>query len=206
MASKAQTIAQLQELIDSGNFGRTSCASTSSCLDVDLVEGRESSEESDEGSGEQQKTPEKAFSRILRMVSHRERCSYDIRVKLLQEGYPEGAAETALERAVSLRIVDDVRFAESFIVSSLHAGKGRRGIACDLVQKGIQSQDVERLMFEHSSDFASDYERAMKLLDTHPPRSKNVRDGAYRKLIAKGYSSEIASFAARTYEERLRNA
>ena len=41
-------------------------------------------------------------------------------------------------------------------------------------------------------------ERARSYLLAHPVRSKNQRDGAFRKLVARGYSVSVASAAARS--------
>ena len=51
-------------------------------------------------------------------------------------------------------------------------------------------------------DDAGELARALAVLDRRPPRAKNLRDAAYRRLVQKGYGSSVASSAARRWCER----
>ena len=42
-------------------------------------------------------------------------------------------------------------------------------------------------------DDAGELARALAVLDRRPPRAKNLRDAAYRRLVQKGYGSSVAS-------------
>ena len=47
-------------------------------------------------------------------------------------------------------------------------------------------------------------ERALALLRRRPPRAKQVREAAFRKLAARGFDTDVAASAARLwYEETL---
>ncbi|MRZ30570.1 regulatory protein RecX, partial [Paeniclostridium sordellii] len=41
----------------------------------------------------------------------------------------------------------------------------------------------------------------LALLDRKPPRAKNKRDAAYRRLAQKGFGASVASTAARIWSE-----
>ena len=57
----------------------------------------------------------------------REQSSSALRSRLVREGFPEGAACAAVERAVACGLVDDRRYADVLVRSRLAQGRGRRG-------------------------------------------------------------------------------
>ena len=87
--------------------------------------------------------------------------------------------------------------------TQLAQGKGRRGVERALEQLDIDSPSEEawQLAYEQFGD--DELERAMALLHRKPPRSKNLREGAYRKLVQKGYNADVAASAARRWSESL---
>ena len=81
----------------------------------------------------------------------------------------------------------------------LGQGRGRRGIAAELESLGIDADGVEALAA--ADDDAGEVDRALALLDRKPPRAKNRRDAAYRRLAQKGFSASVSSTAARLWCE-----
>ena len=118
---------------------------------------------------------EKAFSRISRLVASRERCACELEKRLVQDGFSERDAQSAIARAVSCGMVDDLRYADILVRSRVSQGRGRAGIEEELNRCGI--------------DF----------LCRKPPRSKNAYAAACRKLAARGYSPDVVFAAARRY-------
>ncbi|WP_417295602.1 regulatory protein RecX [Ellagibacter isourolithinifaciens] len=145
----------------------------------------------------------KAFKKILKLASIRERASKKLHERLIKDGFSEQAVSNALRRAIDAHIVDDERYAEAFMRTQLAQGKGRRGVERALEQLDIDSPSEEawQLVYEQFGD--DELERAMALLHRKPPRSKNLREGAYRKLVQKGYSADVAASAARRWSESL---
>lgn len=143
----------------------------------------------------------KAFKKILKLASIREQASKKLFERLLKDGFSEEAVSNAMERAIEVHIVDDSRYAEAYMRTQLTQGKGRRGIERALEQLDIASPSEEtwELAYERYGD--DELERAISFLNRKPPHSKNLRDGAYRKLVQKGYSSDVASTAARRWYE-----
>ena len=143
----------------------------------------------------------KAFKKILKLASIREQASKKLYERLIKDGFSEQAASSALGRAIEAHIVDDKRYAEAYLRTQLAQGKGRRGIERALEQLDIDSPSEEawQLAYEQFGD--DELKRAIALLDRKPPRSKNLREGAYRKLIQKGYSGDVAASAARRWSE-----
>ena len=142
-----------------------------------------------------------AFERIVRLVSHRDRSSEELRRRLVDSGFSTEAAQEALRRAKACGLIDDARFAEAFIRTALARGKGIAGIERSLADFGVETSAVEGWPDEFVSEEESELERALSVLKRTPPRSKNLREGAYRKLVSKGFSSSIAQSAARRWVE-----
>ena len=128
---------------------------------------------------------EKAFSRISRLVASRERCACELEKRLVQDGFSERDAQSAIARAVSCGMVDDLRYADILVRSRVSQGRGRAGIEEELNRCGI--------------DGVSEQDRAFDFLCRKPPRSKNAYAAACRKLAARGYSPDVVFAAARRY-------
>ena len=143
----------------------------------------------------------KAFKKILKLASIREQASKKLYERLIKDGFSEQAASSALGRAIEAHIVDDARYAEAFMRTQLAQGKGRRGIerALELLDIDSPSEETWQLAYEQFGN--DELKRAIALLNRKPPRSKNLREGAYRKLIQKGYSGDVAASAARRWSE-----
>ena len=137
--------------------------------------------------------PDAAFRKIERLCLVRERASEQLRQRLAE------AVEAALDRALACGLVDDGRFADVLVRSRLAQGRGRRGIAAELESLGIDADSVEALAA--ADDDAGEVDRALALLDRKPPRAKNRRDAAYRRLAQKGFSASVSSSAARLWCE-----
>ena len=92
-----------------------------------------------------------------------------------------------------------MRYAEVLIRSRLNQGRGMCGVERELRDQNIAIEDVEGWPYEFGVTDESEYQRALEVLKRNPPRSKNLRDGAYRKLMQKGYSSSVSASAARSW-------
>lgn len=158
------------------------------------------------GSSVNAKPKESAFQKIIAMASRKEIASANTRTRLLEYGYTESEANLAIERAIDYGIIDDQRFAECYLRSRVASGKGVYGALQDLERLGIEFAYEEELQDQIYELELEEEERAFQLLCSKPPRSKNQRDGAYRKLILQGYSSQIASSAAKRWFAEHGNA
>lgn len=147
---------------------------------------------------------QRAKRKTERLCSAREQSSEGLRTRLMRDGFSKEVAEQAVSWALKYSIVDDMRFADALVRSRLAAGKGMAGIRRELAAHGIDADNVA--LFQGSDAFGSDMERerAIALLQRKPPRAKNARDAAYRKLVQKGFSSDVASSAARAWFESQR--
>lgn len=144
--------------------------------------------------------PEAAFRKIERLCLVREQACEQLRQRLARDGFEPEAVEAALSRALACGLVDDARFADVLVRSRLAQGRGRRGIAAELEGLGIDADSVDALAAGDGDD-AGEVERALALLERRPPRAKNRRDAAYRRLAQKGFSASVSSTAARLWCE-----
>lgn len=147
-----------------------------------------------------------AFSRIARLANVSEQCSEKLRRRLLREGWSADQVEGALSRAKSCLLVDDDRFAAVFVRSRLAQRRGEDGILFELKGLGFDEGAVLDLIDAERAEacYGSEVERALELLEAKPPKSKNLHDGAFRKLVGAGFGTSVASEASTAYCESLR--
>ena len=167
----------------------------------------------------------KAFEKIKRLALSRERGSHELKERLTREGFSSEDVKVAIERAMDCGLVDDLRYGEVLVRTRVSQGKGRQGIESELCRNGISASSIpgwpeaffsqadtslycfggaenEPSMVESfggANDEASEVSRALALLRCKPPRSKNVKAAAYRKLVSKGYAANVAMRAVHIY-------
>lgn len=143
----------------------------------------------------------KAFSAVLRFLAVRDRCAADMDRKLADKGFDADTRAYAIERAQACGLLDDVRYAGSFIRMRVAQSKGRMRIERELEESGIALSDVPGWpddFFEGESEA----NRAYASLVARPPRrSRDVRATAYRRLVRKGFAPSAARSAACRYAE-----
>lgn len=122
-----------------------------------------------------------------------------LEARLVKDGFSEEAAAAAVSRAVRCGLIDDSRYADVLARSRISALRGLSGIARELEGLGIDPESVEP--YAEAFALGDDWEigRALSILESKPPRAKNARDAAYRRLVQKGYSSSVAASAARLW-------
>lgn len=146
---------------------------------------------------------ELAFQKIIRLVSVREHACETLRQRLSREGFDKRAIERALDRALSLGLVDDKRYAEAFLHKRLKQGHGVQGIVAELANCNIDVNAFPEWFEDFSYDSDTEIERALQVLTQKPPHARNKREAAYRRLVQKGFDSLTAASAARQWSESL---
>ena len=144
-----------------------------------------------------------AFEKLVRSVSASEQSTRKMLRKLIESGLPEQSANRAIEKAVRIGAIDDRRYAECLVRSTLSSGKGLRFALKEIEDLGIDPYEIDAYNEHLEEGSEAEVERALDFLMRHPSRAKDVRGAAYRKLINKGYDSGIASTASRMYAESL---
>lgn len=143
---------------------------------------------------------ENAFKKIERLVKVRDRSISEVVKRLEQDSYPEAVISAAIQKAQRCNYLNDERFADILIRSRLRSGKGLTGIISELKRNNINPEtQLDNFPEAYLELFPSQKDSAIGLLCKKPPRSKNKLQAAYAKLIRSGYSSSIASEAAREW-------
>lgn len=142
-----------------------------------------------------------AFDKIVALVNASDKSELALRTRLERDGFDAGEVQEAIERAKGYGFIDDGRFGRLLIESRLRQGWGSIGIERDLRENGIDPAAFPGWPDEYDVTYEAELERALSLLDRKPPRSKNLREGAYRKAVQKGFPSSVASTAARLWSE-----
>lgn len=141
------------------------------------------------------------FDKIVRLASYRERSCCELRQRLLKDGNSIHDVDAALDYACTCGIVDDTRFAEMLVKSRMEQGKAIAGIKRELSKHQLEHIDVDQLIDSEGSTACSEEQRAQRLLATQHFYAKNKRQAAFRKLIASGYSNDIAYRVSKWYED-----
>ncbi len=149
-------------------------------------------------------TAEKAYQKILRLCTVRERSTLQIRERLQRDGYSEDMIEEALGRALSYRFIDDNRYADALIRSALASNRGLEKVLRELEELGLDPEELESYQEYISQGEEAEIDRAMSFLEHHPPTSKNQRNGAFQKLVKRGFSTGIASEVAHRWSMNQR--
>lgn len=149
---------------------------------------------------EQMDEEREAFKKIARLVKVRDRSVCEVRNRLQREGYSEGASRAAIDKALSVRFLDDARFADVLVRSRLRAGKGLPGIERELKSHGINPEEI---LVDYPEGYLEDApcqeDAAFALLCRKPPRAKNAKQAAYAKLVRAGYSASVATEATKRW-------
>ena len=139
--------------------------------------------------------PKRAMQRCLNLIKSRDYTREQLKLKLKQGGYPEQVIEEALDYAASGRYIDDLRYAESFIVCS-HEHKSRRRIENDLLQKGVSAETIAAawLQWEDEGNVQDEEEQIKALLtkkhfDAETADRKELQK-MYAFLARKGFDGD----------------
>jgi regulatory protein len=151
---------------------------------------------------------ERAWQQALLFLSYRARSENEIRQNLSKHEIPDAVIEETLERLRRDGFANDKKFASAWVENrNTFRPRGRRALAQELRQKGIDDADIESVL-ESVDDEALAYEagqkKARKLTLS---LSKGLERNEFRKkmsefLARRGFSySVIAPVVARLWNE-----
>ena len=140
-----------------------------------------------------------ALRKIADLVNASDKSELSIRQRLAQKGFNEAAIDASVAKAKEYGFIDDLRYGEVLLRSRMAQGRGRVGIERELRLQNIDPYSIEGWDEYFECGDEGEFERALQVLERKPPKSKNLRESAFRKLVQKGYSTSVASSAARTW-------
>lgn len=101
------------------------------------------------------KNPPSAFNKALGLLSRREHSEKELVQKLKRAGYQNADTEPAIEKLQSINFQNDGRFAELLVRSRINQGYGRRRIAFELSNHGLNREAVSLAIEAEDADWIS---------------------------------------------------
>ncbi len=137
----------------------------------------------------------KALNRALKFLGYRARTEEQVRIKLIQLGYPQITVETTLERLGSLNLLNDETYARDWALTrAANHGYGLKRIERELRQKGISEPLIDTILRETFAE-QDERKRARALLDKkfkdQDLSDLKVLRRASNYLHRRGYSESI---------------
>ncbi|KAA9331511.1 RecX family transcriptional regulator [Hymenobacter busanensis] len=140
-------------------------------------------------------TPAEALQKIAAFCAYQERNHKEVEAKLRTYGLDEDEAAEILMRLVREKLLDDERFARSFVRGKYRLKKwGRRRIRQELKQRGISEYCIKAGMSEIDGD--EYYQNLVEVLEKKNAQEKEPNPHKRRQKLtlyatAKGYEGEF---------------
>lgn len=145
---------------------------------------------------------EQARALCLRLLTARARTRSELEDRLAKRGYPDEVSAQVLDRLAQVGLIDDEDFAEQWVRSRrLHAGKGKRALAAELRNKGVDNEVITAALAgidagaerTRAEQLVRDKLRREKLGD---PGDRDTENKVARRLVGmlarRGYSQTMA--------------
>lgn len=129
--------------------------------------------------------------RAYTLLAYRARSRFELRKRLVDDGYPPALASAVVERIAEMGYLDDRAFAESLVRMKMASGWGERKIRRALVEKGVDDLLVDEVCLEYlGAD--DEFERALQLVSGKPCVTRKERDRLLRRIVSRGFSPGVA--------------
>lgn len=178
--------------------GRAFPLSDEACQRVGLAEGSAATPEVLEAI-EAAELRVRAHDAALRLLSHRARSEQELRTRLAMRGIPAPVAEEEVARLRQVGLVDDEKFAKSWVEDRKRsAPRGRRLLRYELAGRGVHSEAIEE-----ATTGIDDRETALELARG---KARGTLMADYKTFVTKvgaflqrrGFGYDIAAEATRT--------
>ncbi|HBT95636.1 MAG TPA: hypothetical protein DEB24_05930 [Coriobacteriia bacterium] len=145
-----------------------------------------------------------AWKRIEILLRVRDRSESELRERLSRAGFDDAIIELQVGRALEVGWVDDLRFARLYVSGKKRSGWGRSRIENELKRFGIELKLCEGYPDVYFDD-DEEYDRALACLKGFRSAAKDKYAALYRKLLSKGFSTEIISrvLSSSDYQETI---
>jgi regulatory protein len=136
-------------------------------------------------------------------VNRRERTVAEVRARLVKAECPEAETEAAIEELLEQGFLNDARYARVFIEDRRTLDSwGSERIRRSLLERGIDRDVVTAAFAGEEDDGGSELDRALELLGRRypvPSEDPRERERAFGMLIRRGYDSDVAGDAVRSW-------
>ena len=137
---------------------------------------------------------ESAYQRSLHFLNYRPRTQAEIRRKLSEHEIPGDVIERILQRLMELNLLDDERFAKSWIENrNEFRPRSRRALAIELKQHGIAAETIEQSL-EAVDEENLAYQAALKQAHKYQGLDwLRFRQKMYGFLARRGFNYEVSA-------------
>ena len=141
----------------------------------------------------------RCFKRAMYLLSKKDYTVHKLRDKLDNSDYPKDVIDMTVDDLISLKYLDDIRFAENYI-NFRHGSMSLKNMRQKLMLMGISKDDIEQAIYnlsEYNVDMDSSdmiaakkdfYKKLKRIKDTD---ERVVRNKLYSFMASKGYSYKI---------------
>lgn len=144
----------------------------------------------------------KCYRRITILVNYRERCSEELRERLVErENFDVEVFNAALKKAQAYNLVNDARYAEMYAFCKTQSYKGVYGVKQHLKRMKIDYSLMPKVLEILNSANAREEINAKEYISRHSSAAQDQFAGNVRKLVNRGFSVYIAIKAAKAYQE-----
>ena len=92
-------------------------------------------------------TVDKAYDRVLRLLSHRPRSQYEITTYLQRKEYDPEVIATVSHKLIKLELLDDAKFARQWVQWRLNTShKSVRQLRAELLKKGVNKDIIDEAL------------------------------------------------------------
>ena len=163
-----------------------------SLSDVDL-------QETDEMAAASFRPPEgintEARRRCLHLLEYSPRTVYQLKKRLMDDGFSAEQADDAIRYAESFGYVDDGNYAMEYVRTGCQK-KSRRQLYMQLSSRGVDKESIEDALEAYADEQENTVRRlAQKRLTQKPPRKEEDFLKAVKSLVSKGFPYEMAKRA-----------
>lgn len=136
-----------------------------------------------------------AKQRAVKLLTTRDRSEFEIKERLLHQGFDEEAADKAIMELKAMGYINDWLFARKYISDRLKLKpKSKKVLAYELSQKGIESGLIDEVINEYEIDESSiAYRIARKKYGKYDMEDPKIRQKIATFLMHKGFSGEIVN-------------
>lgn len=133
-----------------------------------------------------------AKQKALSLLNYMDRTEAGLRTKLKEKSFSDEAIEQAIEYVKSFGYINDVGYAERYIINKQNS-KSRREMRVALGQKGIRREDIE-LAMENCHDLESELVAIRRICEKKQFVAESATDAErkrmYQYLLRKGFRGD----------------
>ncbi len=122
----------------------------------------------------------------LRLLNRKDYTEREIREKLLKKSQSEDELIKVIEYLKDKHFIDDLRYAKNYLYFRLKRGYGKRRVAYELINKGVDKGLVESVLTSEDENAEEVFLKKLKLLEGKRNKRKKLFDFMYRR----GFDSE----------------